>query len=102
MLWFKKKNSDMKKENVNTSSSDEAFQKINFTLETSVEEKEEVMAHLTKMYPNQELNVQSIFKLDHDKEAAAVIVASVLANDKPESIFRLVSIEESEGKEKNA
>ena len=40
------------------------------------------------------VRVKSVRRVDVDKEAAAVIAAAVMANDSPESTFRLISIEE--------
>ncbi|MFV0379417.1 MAG: hypothetical protein ACK5KQ_01105 [Anaerorhabdus sp.] len=44
------------------------------------------------------VKVKSIRRVDQDMEAAAIIAASVLANNMPDSTFRLVSIYEEGSK----
>ena len=92
MFWFKKK---LNSENVSTLP-ENVLPTISFEVEATDSEKEEVMNYLSEKYGD--VNVHSISKVDQDKEAAAVIVAAVLANDKPKSTFRLVSINECEGR----
>ncbi|QIK69592.1 hypothetical protein G7062_04455 [Erysipelothrix sp. HDW6C] len=51
-------------------------------------------AILSTSYDNANVRVTSVRRVDQDKEAAAIIAAAVLAHDKPESTFKLVSITE--------
>ena len=51
-------------------------------------------AILSTSFDDATVKIKSIRRIDQDKEAAALIAASVLAHDKPESTFRLVSITE--------
>jgi len=100
MFWRWKKKSNVIAEM--TSETEVVAAKVNFFIDVSEDEKAEVLAHLAKEFPDEQLNVKSIKLIDQDKEAAAVIAASVLANAKPTSTFRLISIEECEGRNENA
>ena len=99
MFWFKKKSKVEQTMKV-AESPKVASKEVCFTTEVTKEEQEEVEAYLSKQYPG--IKVHSISKIDQDKEAAVVIAASVLANDKPQSTFRLVSMKEDEGRNENA
>ena len=100
MFWRWKKKPDIDAEKNNETET--LSSKINFCIEVSEEEKTDVLAYLSNEFPNEQLDIKSIKRIDQDKEAAAVIAASVLANAKPTSTFRLISIEEYEGRNENA
>lgn len=62
------------------------------------EERDEVTiiasAILSTHYENSQVRVKSVRRVNQEKRDAAIIAASVLAHDRPDQTFRLVSIEE--------
>lgn len=98
MFWRKKKKEELENKGINHIAK-AALPEIDFTEEILDQDERDELAViassiLSSNYTDAKVHVKSVRRVDQDKRAAALIAAAILANDKPESTFRLVSIKE--------